>query len=44
MGPDLMAEMRAQAARFGAEIVQGNVSRVNLRTRPFEVVASKAVC
>ena len=43
MGPDLMAETRAQAARFGAEIVQGNVSRVNLRTRPFEVVVEGRV-
>ena len=25
MGPDLMAEMRAQAERFGTEIIQGNV-------------------
>ena len=31
MGPDLMAEMRAQAERFGTEIIQGNVDRVNLR-------------
>ena len=26
MGPDLMAEMRAQAEKFGAEIIQGNVT------------------
>ena len=26
MGPDLMAEMRAQAERFGAEIIQGDVT------------------
>ena len=25
MGPDLMAEMRAQAEKFGAEIIQGHV-------------------
>ena len=25
-----MAEMRAQAERFGAEIIQGNVTRVDL--------------
>ena len=30
MGPDLMAEMRAQAERFGAEIIQGNVESVDL--------------
>src|SRR5256714_8579180 len=35
MGPDLMAEMRAQAERFGTEGMQGNVDRVNLRERPF---------
>ena len=32
MGPDLMAEMRAQAERFGAEIIQGNVTRVDSAT------------
>jgi len=37
MGPDLMTEMRAQAERFGAEIVQGNVTRVDLKQRPFVV-------
>ena len=35
MGPDLMAEMRAQAERFGTEIVQGNVAKVDLQQRPF---------
>ena len=37
MGPDLMAEMRAQAERFGAEIIQGNVAKVDLSQRPFPV-------
>ncbi len=37
MGPDLMAEMRAQAERFGAEIVQGDVSSVDLGRTPFTV-------
>lgn len=35
MGPDLMAEMRAQAERFGTEIVQNHVTAVDLRQRPF---------
>ena len=39
MGPDLMAEMRAQAERFGAEIIQGDVTTVDLSSRPFRVVA-----
>ena len=37
MGPDLMAEMRAQAERFGAEIIQGNVESVDLSGPPFTV-------
>src|SRR5262245_40024433 len=37
MGPDLMAEMRAQAERFGADIVLGNVKRVDLDPRPFVI-------
>jgi thioredoxin reductase (NADPH) len=37
MGPDLMGEMRAQAERFGTEIVQGNVTSVDLRQRPFTI-------
>jgi thioredoxin reductase (NADPH) len=38
MGPDLMAEMRAQAERFGTEIVLGNVTSVDLSRRPFTIV------
>ena len=37
MGPDLMAEMRAQAQRFGTEIVQSHVTEVDLKARPFGV-------
>ena len=37
MGPDLMTEMRAQAERFGAEIMQGNVTHVDLQNRPFTI-------
>jgi thioredoxin reductase (NADPH) len=39
MGPDLMAEMRAQAERFGADILTGDVTSVDLSARPFRVVA-----
>jgi len=37
MGPDLMADMRAQAERFGTEIIQGNVTSVDLQDRPFRI-------
>lgn len=37
MGPDLMTEMREQAAHFGAEILSGDVTKVELGTRPFTV-------
>ncbi|MBA3298151.1 MAG: thioredoxin-disulfide reductase [Acidobacteria bacterium] len=40
MGPDLITEMRAQAERFGAEIVRGNVVSVDLQSRPFRVTMS----
>src|SRR3982751_365985 len=36
-GPDLMEEMRQQAAHFGTEIVQGNVSRADLSKPPFTI-------
>jgi len=41
MGPDLMAEMRAQAERFGAEIVHGNVTSVDLGSQPMVVKTSE---
>jgi thioredoxin reductase (NADPH) len=37
MGPDLMADMRAQALRFGTDVLQGNVTRVDLTRRPFRI-------
>ena len=42
MGPELMAEMRAQSERFGAEIIRGHVTAVNLRHHPFTVTTSDA--
>jgi thioredoxin reductase (NADPH) len=41
MGPDLMAEMRAQAQHFGAEMLQGDVTSVDLSKRPFTVNVDK---
>jgi thioredoxin reductase (NADPH) len=38
MGPDLMAEMRAQAERFGTDVLQGNVEAVDLKERPFKIM------
>lgn len=35
MGPDLINELRAQAQRFGAEVVVGDVKAVDLSRRPF---------
>ena len=35
MGPELMKEMRGQAKRFGTEFLTGDVSAVDLSTRPF---------
>jgi len=37
MGPALMGEMRAQAERFGAETIQGDVTAVDLSVPPFAV-------
>jgi thioredoxin reductase (NADPH) len=37
MGPDLMREMQAQAERFGTEVVQGDVTHVDLSHRPFSL-------
>jgi len=37
MGPDLMMNFRAQAARFGADIRQEKISRVDLSERPFQI-------
>ncbi|MDQ2754735.1 MAG: FAD-dependent oxidoreductase, partial [Actinomycetota bacterium] len=40
MGPELMAAMRAQAARFGAEFLTTKASRVELTGRPLRVWAT----
>jgi thioredoxin reductase (NADPH) len=42
MGPDLMGEMRAQAEKFGTEIIQGNVTSVDLCSSPIVVKTTEA--
>jgi len=42
LGPDLMGEMRTQAQKFGAEIIQGNVTKVDLCSQPMLVQTSEA--
>ncbi|MGH9124017.1 MAG: thioredoxin-disulfide reductase [Acidimicrobiales bacterium] len=39
MGPELMGNFRAQAARFDAEFVTSKVSRIDLSSRPFRMWA-----
>ncbi len=43
MGPELIENMRKQAIRFGAEFRAGTVTEVDLRTRPFKIMAGKEV-
>src|SRR5476649_1471018 len=42
MGPDLMAEMKSQAEKFGAEMILGNVTSVDLCSRPITVKTTEA--
>src|SRR5947209_14651726 len=42
MGPDLMAEMKAQAEKFGAEVVQDQVSAVDVCSQPMIVRTANA--
>jgi thioredoxin reductase (NADPH) len=37
LGPQMMQDFRAQAARFGADFVTDNVTRVDFSARPFRV-------
>ena len=38
LGPEMMELFRAQAERFGTQIIDGMVTKVNLQKRPFHVV------
>ena len=40
-GPVLMERMRQQAVRFGAELVSGEVTAVDLRNKPFSIYVSE---
>jgi thioredoxin reductase (NADPH) len=42
LGPDLMGEMRAQAERFGATLIQSHVTAVDLCRQPFKVRTDEA--
>src|SRR5947209_20011081 len=41
LGPELIENMRKQAQRFGAEFKAGAVTEVDLRQRPFRIIAGK---
>ncbi len=41
LGPELMAEFKKQAERFGAQTIFGDVRAVNLNQRPFQVEIEK---
>ena len=43
LGPALIGEMRAQAERFGTEIVQGDVTALDLCRPPFRITTSGGV-
>lgn len=43
MGPDLMKNMRDQVVRFGAEIIDSDVSGINLKSNPFEISSNNKV-
>ncbi|MGD8396882.1 MAG: thioredoxin-disulfide reductase [Candidatus Eiseniibacteriota bacterium] len=40
MGPELMMHMRAQAERFGTDLVRADVDEVDFSRRPFRVISS----
>src|SRR5215467_744344 len=42
MGPELMHEMRAQAEKFGAELIQNHVTMVDVCSTPFVIKTSDA--
>jgi thioredoxin reductase (NADPH) len=43
MGPELMADMRAQALRFGTDVLQGNVTKVEANRCPIKIEVGDAL-
>ena len=43
MGPQLMAKFRAQAERFGATVLQKEVTEIDLSRRPFKIACAQEV-
>jgi thioredoxin reductase (NADPH) len=43
LGPELMEHMRKQAERFGPEIIYDDASKVNFKSKPFEVTVGKRI-
>jgi thioredoxin reductase (NADPH) len=41
LGPELMEQMRKQAERFDPEIIYDDASKVNFKSKPFEVTVGK---
>jgi thioredoxin reductase (NADPH) len=41
MGPELMEEFKKQAERFGAKMIFGDVTSVDLKQRPFQLAVGK---
>ncbi len=41
MGPELVDNMRKQAERFGAKIINTNVSKIDLSSKPFSLTAGE---
>ncbi|MGB7946227.1 MAG: thioredoxin-disulfide reductase [Candidatus Binatia bacterium] len=42
MGPDLMEQFKQQAVRFGTEVLFGEVTAVDLKQRPFQMILGGA--
>src|ERR1700741_4038767 len=40
-GPELIANMKAQAARFGAEFMTGHIAKADITNRPFTLDLGK---